>query len=178
MSSIPLGMRNNPGWDALRIQSLNGLGGLISDNQSTGAFGGLENKIYLWLPDGSPLLSYAVTEAGLNDALTASREGGAITLPSMQIDLTASITIPIGVALIGLSHDGSILSFSGLSAASAIVHSARSTLEHLTVIVDGSQPLIGVNARAAKARVRHVAVYMASHANNIKIYAGYPESAP
>ncbi len=175
MTNIQIGQRNNPAWDALRIQSLNRLGGLLSDNQSPSVITGLDNRIYLWQFDGTPVLNFDVTETGLNDAIAVARDGGAITIPSMTIALTASITLPIGVTLIGLSREGSILSFTGLSSASAIVHTARSTLEHLTVIVAGTQPLVGVDARAAKARVRHVAVYMASHANNVKIYAGYAE---
>lgn len=174
--TTPFGARNNPAWDALRVHSLDRLGGLLSDNQAPGAINGFENRIYVWQFDGSPLLNFEVTQTGLNNALTVARDGGAVTIPSMTIALTASITLPIGVTLIGLSREGTRLSFTGLSSASAVIHSARSTLEHLTVIVAGTQPLIGVDARAAKARVRHVAVYMASHANNIKIYAGYPEA--
>lgn len=175
MTGIPFGQRNNPAWDALRVHSLDRLGGLLSDNQDIGTTGGLDNRIYVWQFDGKPLLNFVVDATGLNDAIAVARDGGAITIPSMTIALTASITLPIGVTLIGLSREGSILSFTGLSSASAIIHSARSTLEHLTVIVAGTQPLVGVDARAAKARVRHVAVYMASHASNVKIYAGYPE---
>lgn len=167
----------DPQYDALRVFSNQALeAGPGSGSTGTGT--GLLNRIYLWQPDGSPLIDYDPDEIGLGSALTAAFDGGAIALPSIQIDLTAAITIPIGVSLIGLSHDGSILSFTGLNNESAVTHSTRSTLEHLTVIVAGTQPLIGVDARAAKAVVRHVAVFMASHANNIKIYAGYPESAP
>lgn len=96
----------------------------------------------------------------------------------MQIDLTAAITLPLGVTVFGLSREKTILSFTGLSGESAVTHSARSTLEHLTVTVAGTQPLVGVDARAAFATVREVTVNMADNANNIKIYAGYPTSAP
>ncbi len=176
MTGIPFGQRNNPAWDALRVHSLDRLGGLLSDNQAPAVINGLNNRIYVWQFDGTPILDFDPDAIGLGTAIGVARDGGAITIPSMTIALTASITLPIGVTLIGLSREGSRLSFTGLSGASAVIHTARSTLEHLTVIVAGTQPLVGVDARAAKARVRHVAVYMESDANNVKIYAGYAEA--
>lgn len=167
----------DPQYDALRVFSNQALeAGPGSGSTGTGA--GLLNRIYLWPADGSGLIDYAPDASGLSAAFTAARDGGAIILPSMQIDLTASITLPLGVVVYGLSRENTILSFTTLSSASAVVHSTRSILEHLTVTVAGTQPLVGVDARAAKAQVREVTVNMASHANNIKIYAGYPESAP
>lgn len=165
----------DPQYDALRVfsnQALEAEAG--AGTTSTG--GGLLNRIYSWPADGSSILDYTPDSTGLVTALAAARTGGAIILPSMQIDLTASITLPAGVMVYGLSTENTILSFTTLSNVSAVILSARSRLEHLTVIVAGTQPLVGVDARAAKAIVRHVAVYMASHANNIKIYAGYPEA--
>ena len=91
---------------------------------------GLLNRIYLWQPDGSALINYVADADGLSDALTAAYDGSVIALPSIPIDLTTAITIPIGVSVIGLSHDGSILSFTTLSSATAITHSARATLEN------------------------------------------------
>lgn len=166
---------SDPQYDALRVLSTQALQAGQGDGISE-IGGGLENKIYLWQPDGSSLIAYTPDSAGLALAIAAAYDGGTIVLPSIQIDLTDGITLPVGVTMVGLSRDGTILSFTTLSNESAITHTARSTLEHLTVIVAGTQPLVGVEARAAKARVRHVVVQMASHANNIKIYAGYPEA--
>lgn len=174
MAGKPFGLADAQ-YDALRVFSTQQIQSAGTEAASAGA--GLQNRIYLWQPDGSSLIDYAPDESGLGDAITAVYDGGAIILPSIQIDLTAAITIPVGVSLIGLSRDGAVLSFTGLNNESAVIHSTRSTLDHLTVSVDGTQPLVGVDARAAKARVRHVVVIMADHANNIKIYAGYPEGA-
>lgn len=174
MPNKPFGLAE-PQYDALRVLSTQALQAGPGDGTSE-AGGGLENKIYLWQPDGSSLIAYAPDAAGLALALAAAYDGGTIVLPSMQIDLTDGITLPVGVTLIGLSRDETVLSFTTLNNESAITHSARATLEHLTVIVAGTQPLVGVDARAAKARVRHVVVQMASHANNVKIYAGYAEA--
>ena len=164
----------DPLQDARRVRTAQMFTDGMNQTDLTG--GGLENKIWLWQPDGSPIITYTPDEAGITAACVAARDGGKIQLPSIKIDLTAALTLPLGVTMRGISRDGSILSFTGLSAASAIVHSARSTLDNVTVIVDGAQPLIGVDARAARACVRHVAVYMADDANNIKVYAGYPEA--
>jgi len=164
----------DPLQDARRVRTAQVLSEAVANSSVTGSIG-LENKIYLWPAKGETLSTYEPNATGLSDALTAAEDGSAVILPSTRIDLTDGITIPIGVTVSGLSREGSILSFSGLNNESAITHSARTTLEHLTVIVDGTQPLVGVDARAAKARVRHVAVTMASHANNVKIWAGYPE---
>jgi hypothetical protein len=164
----------DPHYDALRIWSNQALG---SDPGGSGTIGsGLLNHIYLWQADGSSLLDFQPDALGLSDALVAVRSGGSIIIPSMTIDLTAAITIPVGVMVYGLSRENTILSFTTLSSATAIALSARGVLEHLTVTVAGTQPLIGVDARAARASVREVTVNMASHASNIKIYAGYPES--
>lgn len=163
----------DPHYDALRIWSNQALEAGLGSIGVSG--GGLLNRIYLWQADGSSLLDYVPDAIGLGDALTAVRSEGSIIIPSVTIALTAAITIPIGVMLYGLSRENTILSFTTLSGATAVTLSARSVLEHLTVTVAGTQPLIGVDARAAKAKVREVTVNMASHANNIKIYAGWPE---
>ena len=174
MSKRAFGIRD-PLQDARRVRTAQILSESAANSNLPAGFA-LENKIYLWPGDGGPISTFDADAAGLVAALAAAASGDTVWLPSIPISLTAAITIPLGVSVIGLSHDGSILSFTTLSNESAITHSASSTLEHLTVIVAGTQPLIGVDARAAKAAVRHVAVYMADHANNIKIYGGWPES--
>ena len=165
---------SDPLQDARRVRTAQILSESVANSNLPAGFA-LENKIYLW-PWHGGISTFDADAAGLVAALAAAASGDTVWLPSIPISLTAAITIPLGVSVIGLSHDGSILSFTTLSNESAITHSASSTLEHLTVIVAGTQPLIGIDARAAKATVRHVAVYMADHANNIKIYAGWPES--
>lgn len=167
----------NPIDDALRVLTLAAASPAKGDTGGSSGGGGLENKIYVWPANGSNIYVLDPDEAGIQAACAASFEGWAIILPSIQIDLTAALTLPVGVTLCGLSEEGSILSFTGLNNESAVTLNTRSTLEHLTVTVAGTQPLVGVDARAAKARVRHVTVNIADHANNIKIYAGYAESA-
>lgn len=104
--TVPFGMRNNPGWDALRVQSLNRLGGLLSDNQTPGM--GLTNSIYVWHADGSDIGIYDPDEAGLIDAIAASVSGDTIWMPSITIALTTSLTLKAGVMLRGISGNAAI----------------------------------------------------------------------
>lgn len=163
--------------DAFRVLTLAlAGGGAGSSSSSVSPSTAFQNLVTLWDVAGNDLFQFDADEAGLGAALTAAHDGGAVVLPSKTIALTAAFGVGIGVTLIGLSEENSILSFTGLNNESAITLNTRSVLEHCTVTVDGTQPLVGVDARAAKAAVRHVIVNIASHANNIKIYAGFAES--
>lgn len=70
---------------------------------------GLTNSIYLWHADGSTIEVYDPTETGLNAAIAAATAGDTIWLPSIPITLTAAITIPADVAVIGISGQSKLL---------------------------------------------------------------------
>ncbi len=170
--SYAFGRRNNPAWDALRVQSLNRLGGLVSDNQTPGALGGLTNSIYVWHADGTDLAIYDPDQAGLNSAIGVAATGDTIWLPSVPIALTAGITIPANVALRGISLDA-ILSFSGFSGA-AITMAANAVCDHFTFTYTPSgNNSIGLDARFSGAIVNHVrGSILGSATGCVGVYAG------
>ena len=81
-----------------------------------GEGGALENKIYLWPADGGAISTFDPDEAGLIVALAAAVSGDTVRRPSIEIALTAAISIPAGVIDYPIS-DGAILSFSGFGGA-------------------------------------------------------------
>ena len=145
--------------DWLRAQTPFLPGGVNLDG-STSIGGGIENKIYVWHADGSSIDvfdPFAVTDAGLIGAMAVAASGDTIWLPSIPITLTAGITLPVNVNMIGIS-DNSILSFSGFSGA-AITLSANSTVTHFTLTFTATgDDAIGIEAGAADCRVIDVDV--------------------
>lgn len=126
--------------DAFRVLTLalgNNAGSI-----SSGA-GGLTNQIVVWYADGSPLGFFDPTEAGLIAALAATTGNDTIALPSVNIALGAAITIPVGVALVGLGED-SILTFAGFNG-TAITGALGVSLSNFGLYYTGDG--IGIDAR-------------------------------
>lgn len=128
MANKELGIAD-PVYDALRIRS----GQSIAPDLGGGTTGGsgLENKIYVWHADGSAIDTFDADAAGLALAIAAAAAGDTIWLPSINIALTAAITIPANVTLVGIS-DQAELQFGSISGA-ALTLSAESVLDRLFV---------------------------------------------
>jgi len=146
----------------------------IGDAVPGGGGGGvtLGNNIYLWPCDGGPIVQYAPNEAGLTTALSAAVTGDSVILPSIAIALTAGISVPAGVALVGISHNA-LLSFSGFSG-TAITLSEGSLVEGFAVdMVSNGTTAIGINAEVADAVVSDMDVTASGGSTtNIAIGAG------
>lgn len=168
--------RGEDNYEGLKLRSSSGP--IVNASAIIAGGSSLQNKIYVWYVNGTTPALFEPDQSGLITALASAHDGSAVVIPSMRIGLTVPIAIKAGVTLIGLSRAGSVMSFTTLNNASAVTLGARSALEHLTIEVSGTQPLIGVDVRAAKARAARITVVMANHANNVCIYAGYAESAP
>ncbi len=124
---IEFGRRLNPSWDALRAKSV--IGAPIDETVFSG--GGLQNKIYVWHADASPLAVFDPTEAGVNAALAVCTWGDMLVIPSVNIIMSSGITLVEGLALIG-EGENSVLSFSGFSG-TAITMAAWSTIWNLGI---------------------------------------------
>ena len=105
----------DPYYDALRVQSNQAIWPDAGGGSGSTGGTGLENKIYLWPADGSTITTFDPDQAGLIAALAAAASGDTVWLPSIPIALTAGITIPANVALVGISHEAQLNSsgFSG-----------------------------------------------------------------
>jgi hypothetical protein len=119
----------------------------------------LANHIYLWPADGGDVLDYPPDETGLGAAITAAVSGDTIWLPSIEIALTAGITLVAGSILRGISQ-GSILNFSGFSGtAIAMAENAICDHFHFDFTPSGNDS-IGLDARFSGAIVNHVRGYI------------------
>jgi hypothetical protein len=168
----PLG-RNNPHDDALRLRTL----ALSSDSGAGGGAGsGLQNKIYVWHADGSTPGMYAATEAGLIAALSAAASGDTVWLPSIEIALAAAITLPAGIALIGID-ESAVLSFTGFSGTAITMAAGAMCKNFSMVFVATGTTSLGIDARFAGALIDGVAVTVSGgSSSNVAIYIGAPEA--
>src|SRR5512139_4096422 len=161
----------DPQYDALRVLSTQALQ-IGSVDNTTSAGGGLDNKIYLWPADGSTIMTYAATQAGLIAALAAATTGDTVWLPSIPIALTAGVTIPAGAALAAISEN-SILNFSGFSGVAVTL--SVGSIAHRPIInfVATGTDATGILADAADCVVLDAVVNVSgATATNIAIGAG------
>src|SRR5512139_1195957 len=161
----------DPQYDALRVLSTQALQ-IGSVDNTTSAGGGLDNKIYLWPADGSTIMTYAATQAGLIAALAAATTGDTVWLPSIPIALTAGVTIPAGAALAAISEN-SILNFSGFSGVAVTL--SVGSIAHRPIInfVATGTDATGILADAADCVVIDPVVNVSgATATNIAIGAG------
>lgn len=110
---IKFGERLNPTWDALRARTLTG-GEIAEAAINISAGGGLTNQIIVWHADTSPIALFDPNEAGLRAALAVCAWRDTLVIPSVDIQVTANVTLVSGMALAGLGEN-SILTFSGFS---------------------------------------------------------------
>lgn len=119
----------------------------------------IPNAVLLYPSGEGSIGIFSPDEGGLGSALAGAANGDTVWLPSQVMSLTAGITIPLGVALVGLSEN-SVLYFNGFSG-TAITLSANSKLGnfHLIFLADGATG-IGVDARVYGAVVNIPTVYV------------------
>lgn len=160
----------DPQYDALRVFSAQSLE--VTAGDGAVSTGGLENKIYLWPADGSPISTYAATQAGLVSALAAAVSGDTVWLPSIPIALTTGVTVPAGANLIGIS-DNAALSFSGFSGAAVTLSAGSSIFGFSITMVSNGVDAIGVNAVAAGSRAEHLTIVVSGGSTrNLRVLSG------
>lgn len=157
----------DPYYDALRVQSNQAIWP-DAGGSTSGTGGILENKIYLWPADGSTISTFDATETGLNDSLAASVSGDSVWRPSIPIACTAGITVPAGVALVGISENA-ILSFSGFDGPAVTLGSGAKMLGGQVLFSVTGAVGVGIDNQAADTVVEHVHVEVSGATlNNIR----------
>jgi hypothetical protein len=66
------------------------------------------DSILIYHPNGNPVSEFAANSGGLSAALAAASDGDVVMLPAGEI--SGDQTVPIGVSLVGMGRDASILS--------------------------------------------------------------------
>lgn len=159
--------------DALRTATLinprTGAGGSGSGELPPGSGG---NRILLYRADGSALVEYPPTQAGLGDALAAASYRDTVWLPSIEIALAAGCSVPEGVALVGIDENA-LLSFSGFSGTAITLAADAMCYNFRVVMASSGATAIGVDARFANALVEQMAVEVSGGStDNIAVWAG------
>lgn len=165
ISGPTISISEGPGIDIVVAASNNqiGLGG---------------DTVLLYKTNGNPVAEFASTSAGIMTAVAAAVSGDTIVLPSRTIALTGALTLPTGVALVGLS-DKSIINASSFSG-TAITMAADAVCRGFTLsFVSNGTTALGIDARFIRAKVIDMTVTASGgSATNIAVELGVNADGP
>lgn len=146
--------------------------GIDVTSDATVGLGG--DTILLYKANGNPVAEYATLAA----AAAAAGSGDTIVLPSQTIALTAGVTLPAGVALVGMG-DKSIISASGFSGTAITLAADAMCRSFALAFVSNGTTAIGIDARFARAKIIDVTVMVSGgSASNVAVEMGVSGDGP
>lgn len=164
--------KRDPHWDALRAMSLSDPLNSIASGLVSGT---LQNKIVLFRADGSAIVIHEPDQAGVVAVLDLASDGDTVWLPSIQIGLMTGITLPPGVAVVGVS-EMSTLVFSQFSG-TAITMAENAVVRGFSVSFrSNGTTAIGIDARFPGAAVDNMLVVVNGGSSTcVAVWAGAPD---